>query len=358
MTSSVPFSWESPSTDPNDETFGDVITSVDSETIDDYNAVLLGEPFDAAVIGRRGAAEGPGRIREALAGVKTHHFGNGPILDRNGEPVVSLGDLGDVDMPATADAKKPATADAKEPAEANAIDPATIQDAVTTVARDLHASDTLPVFLGGDNSLTYANVSPLIQDEKSVGVINFDAHLDVREVRDGPTSGTPYRQLFEAGLDAYCCVGARHFETSTAYARDVDDWGGEVVTAEAVGEDPDRALGRVRDAMAGVDQVVLSIDCDVLDATAAPGVSAPTPGGLGTRELFQLVRRLATRFSADERLAAVEVVECSPPLDEGDRTVDAAARIVAHVLSGAFSGEVGRARSNDGSTDGVGGVRR
>jgi len=42
------------------------------------------------------------------------------------------------------------------------------------------------------------------------------------------------------------------------------------------------------------------------------------------------VRELAT----DDRLAGFEVVECAPPLDEGDRTVRAAARTVAHALSG------------------------
>jgi len=184
------------------------------------------------------------------------------------------------------------------------------------------------VFLGGDNSLSYANASPLL-DRGSLGVVSFDAHLDCREVRGEPSSGTPYRQLFEDGLDALAVVGARHFETSTEYADYLDEQGGEVVTAETVAADPGGALDTALAAMSGVDQIYVSVDVDVLDA-AYPGASAPTPGGLQPRELFRLVRRIAGR----PRVAGFEVVETAPRLDTENRTVDAAARTVAHFLGG------------------------
>ena len=302
--------WESPSGDPNDETFGDLLESVDLAHADptdpDYDVVLVGEPFDAAVLGRRGAAQGPEGVREALAGVTTHGFETGPVA-------ADVGDLGDLTV--------------------DSMDARSIQRQVAVVTADLHAGDAFPVFVGGDNSLTVPNVEPLL-DHGSVGVVNLDAHLDVREVREAPTSGTPYRQLFERGLDAYACVGARHHETSTAYAEYLGERGGEVVTAEAVGRDLETALSRAREAVDDVEHLYLSVDCDVLSAAAAPGVSAPTPGGLSTRELFRLVRRLA----GDDRLAGFEVVECAPPLEDGDRTAAAAARAVAHFLAGRESG--------------------
>jgi formimidoylglutamase len=299
--------WDSTAGDPSDETFGDVVERVsppDLEAGVDVDVAIVGEPFDAAVVGRRGAAKGPDGIRDALAGVKTHSFDAGPLWDRT-----ALGDLGDVDGSWT--------------------DTAAIQRRVRAVTADVHAGDALPVFLGGDNSLTVANAGPLL-DRGRVGVINFDAHLDVREVRETPTSGTPYRQLLEGGLDAYVCVGARHHETSTVYADYLDEQGGEIIPAEAVGRDLEGALEDATAAVADVEYLYVSVDCDVLDATAAPGVSAPTPGGLTTRELFELVRRVA----ADDRVAGFEVVECAPPLDGGDRTSAAAARTVAHFLAG------------------------
>lgn len=295
--------WEAPSADPADEQFGDVVEPTALDAADDYDAVLVGEPYDGAVIGRRGAADGPTGLRNALAGVKTHHFDAGPVG--------SVGDLGDVTVPDGPDAD----------------DVAAVQDAVAETTRAVHELDALPVFIGGDNSLTVPNAAPLLSDG-TLGVLNFDAHLDCREVRDGPTSGTPYRQLFDRGLDAYACLGARHFETSTAYAAFVRERGGEVVTAEEVGDDDVDAVDRALDALDDVDQLYVSVDVDVLDAPYG-GSSAPTPGGITPRELFRMVRLAAS----DDRVAGFEVVETAPRLDDG-RTVDAAARTVAHFLAG------------------------
>ncbi len=297
--------------DPTDELFGHVIEETTTATADAYDAVLVGEPFDRGVVGRPGAAAGPTEIRRSLARTKTHHFDCGPVG--------SIGDLGDV---ATLLDELERDAGHVSPVEA-------VQHRLRETTAAVHDLEALPVFLGGDNSLTYPNVAPLCR-EGTVGCVNLDAHLDVREVRDDATSGTPYRQLYEEGLDAYACVGARHFETSMAYHEFVRERGGEVVTAEEVGDDSIDAARVALEATADVDRLYVSVDLDVLDAGAAPGVSAPTPGGLTTRELFRVLRFLA----ADERVAGFEVVECAPPLERDGQTSAAAARAVAHFLAG------------------------
>jgi len=304
MTFEAPEAWTTASADPNDGTFGDVIEAASPADLSAYAAAIVGQPFDRGVLGRGGAGAGPVAIRESLRGVKTHHFDAGPVG--------AVADLGDVTVGEGVDSVRELQA--------------AVADAMATV----HDAPTLPVALGGDNSLTYANVAPLLDDGETVGVVNLDAHLDCRAIPESdPNSGTPYRQLFADGLDALAVVGARHFETSTAYHDYLRERGGEVVTAEEVGDDPVDAADRAHSAVDEVDCLYVSVDLDVLDAAAAPGVSAPTPGGLSTRELFRVLRLLA----GDDRLAGVEVVECSPPLDSGGRTSDAAARAVAHALA-------------------------
>ncbi|MFP9192253.1 formimidoylglutamase [Natronosalvus vescus] len=314
-----PPGWKSPSSDPNDETFGDVVSATTLEDAADHLAVFVGEPYDGAVIGRRGARDGPREIRTALAGVKTHHFDAGPVGSAAAGSTSAenparvhestFGDLGDLEVP---------------------------EGDVSTVQSDLEESTTAvydagarPIFLGGDNSLTVPNVSPLLEDG-TVGVVSFDAHLDCRQPIDGPSSGTPYYQLHERGLDAFAVAGARHFETSSTYAEYIHEQGGTIVTAEAVRQNVEASVERALEAMAGVDQIFVSLDIDVLDASAVPGVSAPTPGGVTTTELYAMLRRVA----ADERVVGFEVVECAPPLDIDGRTSDAAARAIAHVLAG------------------------
>jgi formimidoylglutamase len=239
-------------------------------------------------------------------GTKTHHFDAGPVS--------SVADLGNVGFPT----------------ESTQV----AQQAIAETTRAVHDTAATPVFLGGDNSTTYPNAKPLLdadvgRESDSLGVVSFDAHLDCRQVRGDPSSGSPYRQLADAGLDELAVVGARHFETSTGYHDFVrgNEW--EIVTAEEVGDDDVEAIDRALDALGDVDQVYLSVDVDVLDATY-PGASAPTPGGVTPRELFRMVRLAAS----DDRVAGFEVVETAPPLDDGDRTVDAAARSVAHFLAG------------------------
>ncbi len=163
----------------------------------------------------------------------------------------------------------------------------------------------------------------------SVGVVRLSARLDCQPVGSDPTNRSAVRQLFEAGVDSLAVVGARHFESATAEADAFRDHGGDVVTAEEVGDDPveaaDRALGTVEDA----EHVYVSIDLSVLDATAAPGASDPSPGGLQTRELFRVVRLLAS----DDRLAGLELVETAPTHDRDDQTAEAAARTAAHAIA-------------------------
>lgn len=314
--------WTGPSDDPDDEQFGDVVTHGALDDAAQATVAFVGEPYDGGVIGRRGAREGPIAIRQSLASVKSHHFTSGPVGSTD-----SLVDLGDVRAVLT-------SGDEVADARGELPDVADVQADVAELAGDLHELDALPVFLGGDNSLTVANAGPLAETTR-LGVVNFDAHLDCRSVADGPSSGTPYRQLFEAGMDTYVCVGARHFETSSTYAEYVQGRGGEVITADAVGRRSD-TLERIIGALVDVDAVYVSVDVDVLDAAAAPGASAPTPGGLSSRELFALLGRLAAVERT--RIAGFEVVECAPPLDRDGRTVDAAARAVAHFLGGYLQG--------------------
>jgi formimidoylglutamase len=301
-----PPTWEPTSTDPVDDQFGHVVEGTTVDEAGAYDAVLVGVPYDGGVISRQGASEGPAGIRNSLLSTKTHHFDVGPVA-----PVADLGNVA-------------------IPQESTAI----VQRAIADATRAVHDADTTPVFLGGDNSTTYANAKPLLDaavgaEASSLGVVSFDAHLDCRQVREDPTSGSPYRQLHDDGLDALSVVGARHFETSTGYHDFLRANDYEVVVAEEVGDDDVDAVDRALDALGDVEQVYVSVDVDVLDA-AYPGSSAPTPGGVTPRELFRMVRVAAS----DDRVAGFEVVETAPPLDENDRTVDAAARTVAHFLAG------------------------
>ena len=68
----------------------------------------------------------------------------------------------------------------------------------------------------------------------------------------------------------------------------------------------------------GAKGVFISVDIDVVDPGLAPGTGTPEPGGLGSRELLDTVRRL----SRDLNVLGADIVEVSPPYDgPGEQTV-------------------------------------
>jgi agmatinase len=100
--------------------------------------------------------------------------------------------------------------------------------------------------------------------------------------------------------------------------REIEERGAEAVVDDAIAE-----------ALEGPELVYLSVDIDVLDPSMAPGTGTPEPGGLLSRELLRAVRRIVRRV----RLAALDIVEVSPPFDQAGITAMAAHRVAMETLS-------------------------
>lgn len=300
-----------PAFDPNDQHFVDILTPTTVDDVDEYDAAIIGEPYDGGQVGTRGAAGGPTAVRHALAETKTYHLSNGAVT--------GFADLGDISIPhglSVTDAHK------------------IIEDATQSV----HNFGTFPIFIGGGHDLGYPNVAPLIDMYDSVGVVNFDSHADVREVFGEPHNGSPYRLAYERGLDKYAFIGGGHFETSTPYIEYMENKNGLVVDVEKVGEDPAGSVRQAMNYMDGVDAIHVSCDLDVLDMTVTPATTSPTPGGLISRELYIALREAIS----DPRVVSFGLIGCAPQLQShGQRiagvnvgpTAMAGGRAIAHVVS-------------------------
>ena len=99
---------------------------------------------------------------------------------------------------------------------------------------------------------------------------------------------------------------------------EIEERGAEAVIDDAIAE-----------ALDGPELVYLSVDIDVLDPGLAPGTGTPEPGGMLTRELLRAVRRIA----GEVRLAALDIVEVSPPFDPAGVTAMAAHRVAMEAIS-------------------------
>jgi formimidoylglutamase len=268
---------------------------------------LIGHADDRAVVngrGRPGAAQGPAELRRFLSRLTPGDRGE---LQR-----IALHDLGD------------ATADLGSIEEVHAA----IEDAAFEALR----AGGCVVLLGGGHDGAYASHSALLRATTGrVQAVNVDAHLDVRPLRDGLiTSGTPFRRLAERWGDRYRLaeLGIQPQHNASAHREWASARGFAIrYLAEMRG----RVADAFADALRGeAEAVAVSLDLDGVEASSAPGVSAPCPDGLTAAELHACAR-LAGR---DPRVRVLDVMELAPPLDVDGRTARLGAAAIWHFLAG------------------------
>jgi formiminoglutamase len=280
-------------------------------------AVLLGFPQDEGVRrnhGRPGAARAPSEIRGWLRRLTPWDGESGTDL-RTLPPL----DLGDVRV-------------------AGGLEET--QQALAEVVAAVLAAGAVPVVLGGGHETAYGHYLGYVAAGRRVGVINLDAHLDVRPLLgDRGHSGSPFRQALEhpthplPGLH-YVCLGAQPQSVSREHALyagrrgAVVGWCGEVRGRLA------HHFGRQRDRLAGADcHVYVSVDADIVCAADVPGVSAPNPLGLQAVE----VAALARVAGSSPQVASLDLVEVNPAFDQDGQSSRWAAVLVWSFLVGLAS---------------------
>ena len=272
---------------------------------------LVGFACDVGVArnkGRVGAVTGPGSLRKALANIPAH-------------AVTGVDDLGDVTC----------GGDALEQA----------QEEFAAVVAATVAAGAIPLGLGGGHEIAYASYLGLeraVPPGGSIGIVNFDAHFDLR-AGDRATSGTPFRQALEhaaaQGRKAeYLCIGVSRFANTGALYDRARSLGVRWVPDEDTRADRfDILRTEIADLLGRVDHVYLTICLDVFPAAAAPGVSAPAALGVEPA----LVERLVDVIADSGKLRVADVAELNPKFDIDSRTARLAARLVARIAEGVVS---------------------
>jgi formimidoylglutamase len=283
------------------------------------DAAFLGVPFDGASTVRPGSRFAPDAVRAALGLYTAWSVETGRDMS-----VLAAADVGDVDVVVT---DKPATF-----------------ARVTEVVRMLAAAGTRPVVIGGDHSIAFPTVSGLCEafPGRRVGIVQFDAHHDLREAHFGAeSSGVPFRRLLERWPDqvrgqGLVQIGIGEFCNAPAHAAYARERGVTVRSDVAV-----RRLGLARvvdEALAHLesraDLLWVSLDIDCVDQSQAPGTAAPNPAGLDARDLQDAVRRIA----AHPCFAGIEIVEISPPFDVAGITANLGAALALNALMGIAEG--------------------
>ena len=274
------------------------------------DAAAVGIPFDTATSFRPGARFGPEAIRSASVLLRPYH----PALEIDVLEAVSVVDYGDLPV---------APGDTEGTYRR-------IEDGLAPLVE----AGVFPLVLGGDHSITLAELRALARRHGPMALVQLDSHTDTwDEYFDQKYfHGTTFKRAAEEGLiepPASVQAGMRGSLFAQSDLDDARGLGFTVIPSEEL-----RALGpagyaRTVRAKVGDRPVFFSFDIDFLDPAFAPGTGTPEVAGFSTAEAVAFLRALA-----GIRLAGCDVVEVAPPYDgPGQVTALAAANIALELLA-------------------------
>ncbi|GIU71065.1 MAG: arginase [Candidatus Nitrosocaldaceae archaeon] len=253
---------------------------------------LFGVPFDSTCSYRPGTRFGPNAIREAFKNIEYNSYYNDKDIKR-----ISIKDLGNTRFTVNAEY---------------------MLDMVNKVANE-SISKGFTCILGGEHLITLGSYMAT----KESSLVIFDAHYDLRdEFTDTRYSHATFlrRIVEQRGSDNILHIGARGYGSdeleflenariASIKARDIND-------------------NIIKDHISVLDdELYISIDLDAIDPAFAPGVGTPEPLGLNVYQFFN-----ALKLFNEHKVKAFDIVELSPPYDNGNTAI-LAAKIMLEIIN-------------------------
>jgi arginase len=265
-----------------------------------------------------------------------------------GPRMVGLGyqvnDLGDIPVPI------PETIGVQDQHARYVREIGAVCQALYAKVRDSVLSGHIALSLGGDHSLAAGSVagaaSAMREQNRPLALLWIDAHADMNTPEStisGNVHGMPLACILGSGPAQLVDIGGfspkiQPERCAVIGLRNLDEREKELVRQSGVRaftmKDIDRlgmaavmekALGLICDGNAALH---LSFDMDGVDPTISPGVGTPVRGGLSYREAH-LVMEMA---SDTKRLAALDVVEVNPILDQQNSTAILGCELILSAL--------------------------
>ncbi|MCH9648002.1 MAG: agmatinase [Deltaproteobacteria bacterium] len=181
--------------------------------------------------------------------------------------------------------------------------PAILREIQDAVSEQLEARKFV-VTVGGEHSLSLAPVRAARERFQDIGVVQFDAHADLRDEYEGSpySHASVMKRILDLGIPSLP-VGIRSLSAPE----------GELIREHEIpvlwGFELDRAL-ELWDSYLDLlpRKIYLTFDVDFFDPSLLPATGTPEPGGGFWWPTLKLLRRLFTK----KEVVAMDVVELAP----------------------------------------------
>lgn len=276
-----------------------------TDSFDESQVHIWGYPDDEGIHlngGRLGAAQGPDEIRKAFYKMTPGRLRDFKIMDR-----------GDINMTKKLEDR---------------------HDLALQAVKHSLASKKFVLTLGGGHDYGYPDAKGFVEtfkkSKKKPVVLNFDAHLDVRPLHQGLTSGTPFYRLldehasnlhfFEIGIQEHC-NSAEHIQWCKSKK-------GKILFQNQI--EKQGLESSLKKSLTGLKghPAYISIDIDGFSSDTAPGCSQSWPTGFQADDFFKTLDFVFKYLD----VKSLGVYEVSPPLDVQPLTSRLAALILYRSL--------------------------
>lgn len=206
--------------------------------------------------------------------------------------------------------------------------------AAETAATDFYGAGKFVMSVGGGHDYGYPDTQAFLNAHKKSKlkpvVINFDAHLDVRPLEQGLTSGTPFYRMLTANPKAchFFEIGIQEQCNSVNHIAWCEAQGGKIVK---LGDIQKKGLPAVMKKAVGPFKkhpCFISVDIDAFSSAFAPGCSQSWPVGITANDFFVAFDFLFQHLE----IKGIGIYEVSPPLDVQPLTSRLAALILYRCL--------------------------
>lgn len=270
------------------------------------NAGIVGFICDEGVRrnqGRVGAANGPNALRGALASL--------PWTFDEQQEIIDVGNILCLN---------------------HALEDA--QQELGEIVQGLRAKNMQCIILGGGHETLYGHylgVRAALQKDARIGIINIDAHFDLRPYDEQTSSGTMFRQILEQDphTDYFVLGIQRYGNTQELFDKAHELQVNYVLEEQMTADNNADIMNDLQQFMDNHDYILLTLCMDVVNTAYAPGVSAPSPFGLDPKTVRAVIQKVASH----PHTHSFDICEVNPLLDENGQTVKLGAYFVYDALN-------------------------
>lgn len=198
-----------------------------------------------------------------------------------------------------------------------------------------------PIVLGGGHETTFGNYGGVLNylskdnPKPNIGIINFDAHFDLRPYPNGGSSGTMFRQISDICRDrdmkySYFCLGIQKHSNTVDLFKTADRLGVEYILAkDIINSDDWHVFEKLDDFIRLQDHIYITICSDVFSSAFAPGVSAAQPLGLDPERVLKFLKYILR----SNKVVSFDIAEVAPRFDHDNVTSNLASVLIFSIVN-------------------------